>query len=259
MSRTNFTSRKAPEITYRRKTFEDEKTLKRKIGVLLALTIGLLLLVFFFGIPFVRFVGLLGQRLAPDETLNQTLATPPITPRLDYIPNFTNKNKIEVKGVSDPKVTINLTVNDKEALQAQTDTNGLFEFLNVSLREGSNNLKITAKRGDVSSGEVSASVVFDKKVPNLEVTEPADNAFYPKETLTIKVTGKTEGDAIVNINDFQAIVDHEGNFTFDFPVTGGEQKVKITASDIAGNQKTIEKTFRVDADPTASSSSSPSP
>lgn len=253
------TSRTRPEVNYRRSSSIENKLAYRRIGLLLISSIGILLVVFFFGVPFVRFVGSLSQKFAKPEVINRSEFTlPPRAPRLDYLPSHTNKNKIEIKGAADPSVTVNLSLNTDAPRSTQTQESGLFEFLNISLKEGQNSYKLVAIKEGKSSSETTGKIVFDKKPPLLEVFEPADNSFYPKNTREIKISGKTEAEAIVTINDLQAIVSQEGGFSFSLPVTAPEMKIKIVSKDQASNQNTVEKSVKVDIEPLSPESSTPS-
>lgn len=240
--------RRAPEVAYRGSRFNEEKLIYRRIAIVTLLTFAISLVIFFYGVPFIRFVGSLGQKLnRPEASSSVTDETPPPrTPRLDYLPQYTNKSKLEIKGFTDPTVKVNLTLNNLEPASSTSDENGSFEFLNITLKEGSNEFKVVAIRGGKSSGETTGSIIFDKKPPILEIFEPGDNAFFPKQTKEIKVSGKTEADAVVTINELQAIVNQEGHFNFSLPANQALQKIKITARDAASNQSIVEKTIKVD-------------
>lgn len=252
-------SRLRPEVNYRRSSSIENKLAYRRIGLLLISSIGILLVVFFFGVPFVRFVGSLSQKFAKPEVINKSEFTlSPRAPRLDYLPSHTNKNKIEIKGVADPSVTVNLSLNTDPPRSTQTQESGLFEFLNILLKEGQNSYKLVSIKEGKSSSEVSGKITLDKKPPPLEVFEPADNSFYPGDIREVKISGKTEPEAVVTINELQAIVNQEGGFNFSLPVTASEMKIKIMAKDQASNQSIVEKSVKVDIQPPSSEISTPS-
>lgn len=259
MSRTYRSSTKIPELTYRRRHLDDEKQAYRRIGIIFSLTAALVVLIFLFGIPTVRFIGQLGQKFNKADGIIQTNeVSAPSTPRLDYLPAYTNKNKAEIKGFADPSTSISLSVNDQEPRSSTSSENGSFEFLNVPLKEGQNNFKVVSVKDGKSSEESTASIIYDKKPPILELKEPADNAFFPKSTKEIKISGKTESDATITINDLQAIVNPDGTFNYTLPVSNGDNKLKVIAKDLAANQTVIEKVFKIDTDQTSSPSSSSS-
>ena len=204
---------------------------------------------FIYGVPIIRFIGLLGQKFSKVDNTVQTQETTPLrAPKLDYLPAYTNKNKIEIKGVSEPQAKVDLVVNNQESKSTLSSDNGSFEFLNIPLKDGGNKFKLVATLNGQSSSETNATVIFDKKAPTLEVLEPADNAFYPKKTKEVKVSGKTDLESILTVNDIQAIVNIDGTFNFVLQVNSGETKIKIISKDQAGNQTVIEKTLTVDAD-----------
>lgn len=227
----------------------EEIRVYKKLAFNIALTILILIIISYLGIPFVNVLGGFWQavngRDKPAST--QTSSSPLIKPRIEPIPVAVNTNNLEVKGYTSPSVTIKGTLNNANLADTISDSDGEFTFSSVKLKEGLNKLtfKAVGTNGQESDEEV-IEVTLDKKPPKLEISNPPDNAKYGANLKELAVVGTSEGDAIVSINDFQAIVSKEGSFTFSLPLKGGVNKIKITAKDLALNQTTIERTVQSD-------------
>jgi len=67
----------------------------------------------------------------------------------------------------------------------------------------------------------------------LKITEPKENVTY--SGLSIKVSGKTNANAEVYVNDIQTKADSFGNFSVNYNLDEGENLLTIVANDSAGN------------------------
>src|SRR5476649_1729870 len=164
------------------------------------------------------------------------IAPPMINPMF----SATNTAEINLSGYSLPNNTVKLYVNDHLAgSQAITD-NKSFTFQHVSLHDGENDIKAktvtqTGKESDFS--EVT-KVTLQNKAPNLTVDAPQDGQTVSNDQNPFKVTGKTDSSINVKINDYWAIVDDQGNFSYILPLQKGDNHLHVVASDDAGNQTT---------------------
>ena len=117
--------------------------------------------------------------------------------------------------------------------------NGKFQFENLTLSEGENEIsaKSISQSGKESDFSASIKVILDKTPPKLDVESPSDGQSFSQDN-RIKVIGKTDKDVQVYANGFLASVNNEGNFEVFVPVSEGESSIEIKAVDEAGNAKT---------------------
>lgn len=170
-------------------------------------------------------------------------------PRLDPIPNATPSARINITGRADYQTgKIELFVNGRKTDQAEIYDTQTFEFEDVGLSEGANFIKARVILGDKKSDfSEELSISYTKKAPKLEISHPSDNQKFTKADQQITVRGTTDPDNTVSVNGFIAIVESNGNFTYDLRLNDGENKVKIAAVNSAGN--TTEKELTVSYSP----------
>lgn len=89
----------------------------------------------------------------------------------------------------------------------------------------------------IISEVVSEAKEVEKIPPLLIIFEPVSGTITKKEK--IKISGKTEKDGIVFIDEKNIPLDSEGKFSAEIKLKKGENRIKIIAKDTAGN--TTEK------------------
>jgi hypothetical protein len=202
-----------PEYSYRSSAKKEEQIIYRRIGVVVISTGIILFLLFIWGPSLLNSVGLfLSDRdTVSEETVSEEFLT---GPHLEILPVATNSALLDIKGYARPEQQIELTLNDVLVGKLDTNEDGTFNFESVRLREATNQLKavILGKDG-VSSQAATATIVYDK----------------------------TEPDSTVTVNGTQVILGTDQTFDTTTTIQTGENKIKITATDIAGNQTTIER------------------
>jgi hypothetical protein len=98
------------------------------------------------------------------------------------------------------------------------------------------------KDGEISGFSESRSISYLKSLPKLEISTPADGASFSKADSEINVSGNTDAENTVRVNDFIAIVDGAGNFSYLLKLSEGDNKIKITATNPAGSNTSKELT-----------------
>jgi len=162
---------------------------------------------------------------------------------IDSIPQATNSANFMVQGsvLNFNKVTFYL--NDKKIKEINLDgESGFLEELG-ELEEGKNSFYAVAKNDDGSFSKKTTEyeIFYKSKKPKLEILEPKDGDKSSNQEIIIK--GQTDKETFIKINDTPVIVDAVGNFQTSFTLKNeGENKIQITASDIAGNIETKEIT-----------------
>lgn len=232
----------------RRQTVEERKNVRRAFffGIL---TIGILLLFLYFGLPtVVKFAAFLHDLRSSNQPVDVTDTTPPAPPKLSDLPEFTNKTTLDISGNSEPGATILIEENGKED-EVLANKSGEFTY-SWSLLNGEN--KISAKAKDASGNESLESsvqiVTFDNKPPDVTISQPNDGqTFYGSKERQLTISGNTEDSASATINDRIVVVDSQGNFSLTTTLSDGDNNFKVIVQDHAGNQ--TEKSFTVHYQP----------
>src|SRR3989338_2885256 len=175
--------------------------------------------------------------LKKDENSQTQTYSVPNPPRLDPILHSTNSAKLKISGFSDEGTNIIIYLNDQVA--GHTDTvDGKFIIDSLNLKNGDNFISAMAVRGQDNQSEETQkqTIVLDTQEPDLSINSPEEDQSFSKNN-RIKVSGQTEKDAQVFVNNFLANVDSEGNFEIYVPVMEGENTIEIKAVDKAGNIK----------------------
>lgn len=224
-----------------------ERDSKKNLFLSLIGIIVVLFAVFKFGIPLLaNFSLIVSGQSAPSEQKKEEFSFVN-TPVINSLPEATNSAEIVISGKSLKGADVDLYINDSIVDKTSADNKGEFEF-KQTLSEGGNKIYVRAKDNDKESDfSQSFDVLFDNKAPELSINSPLDNQSFSKDQNKAQVTGKTEGDVMITINGFRAIVDESNNFSYNFPLQNGENKIKITAVDLAGNQ--TEKEIKVTYSP----------
>ncbi len=203
------------------------------------LTLFIIVFGFFFGIPLIsKFVGLFSK---PSKTQTQNSNSPIIAPTLSVPPQFTNQQSIILKGTTSPGSKVKIFVNNKEST-TQSDSDGAFT-VSVGLDKDDNIIfaQTVDKSGNLSDDSSHYTVVFDNKAPELTVNSPTDGqTFFGSKQKTITITGTTDADGSLSINDRVAIIDNTGKFNFSYELGDGDNELKIVAKDKADNKKEID-------------------
>ena len=232
-----------PQYTYRQANTQ-EKLIYRRMIIIGGLTVVLLLIIWLWGLAFIRIIGALGTK-SVDETSTDNIDLPLLKPVFSNLPEFTNQDKITISGSTTAEVTVTLFVNGTQVSKTVTDPSGNFSFVDVSLSETTNIIKAVASNKGGGTEEQRVVITLDKQPPTLQLSSPSDGQTFPKETKTITIKGAAEADNTVFINSIQAIMDRDGNFSYNLDVQAGENKIEVKATDKAGDAKVIDLTVTV--------------
>jgi len=235
-----------PAYTYRQVNKEERLTYRR-LAIIGGLTVVLLLIVWFWGLTFIRVIGWLGTKNSSSQSNSSEYELPLQKPTLSSLPEFTNVDKITISGSSSADVSITITVNGVQAGETVADTSGNFSFADVPLKTGTNLIKVVASNKAGQTAEERAIITLDKQPPNLQVSQPTDGQNFPKDTKNITIKGTAEAESTVFINSIQAMLDQNGGFSYVLDVSPGENKIEVKAIDQAGNSKVINLTVIVEA------------
>ncbi|MBI3385066.1 hypothetical protein HY030_02645 [Candidatus Gottesmanbacteria bacterium] len=221
-----------------------EKRSSQKL--IFSVLIGFLILIFLalWGVPSLISMSIFisNIRHRNDQIVKSVDQTPLFPPSLEPISEATNSSPILLKGYSDPYNKIELFVNGTITNDTTTDETGVFNFKAVALEIGTNSLWVRALRDDKKSDNSKIlTVVYKKSAPKLEITKPEDSATITGEKKEVLVSGATDSGNAVSINNHFLIVNPDGSFFYNYPLNDGDNSLKITATDGAGNQTVIER------------------
>ena len=198
-----------------------------------------LFLLFRYGLPLISDASFLFGRITSkpnqiDKKNSEDEEFVPV-PNIDSLPKATNNQTVTVTGTSLSGLFIDLYLNgDKEDTEG-VDENGEFEF-SLDLSEGENIIKVRArKENEESEFSNSVIVIYKKGGPELSIESPGEGVEI-KGANPIEVKGKTDSDSSVLVNDFQAITNSEGNWSYYLTLKGGDNEIKVVATDLAGNK-----------------------
>ncbi|HNP89369.1 MAG: Bacillopeptidase F precursor [Microgenomates group bacterium ADurb.Bin219] len=158
-------------------------------------------------------------------------------PLLYYDYEATNSSAIVVNGKSFSEGKVKLVLNGKNYQSLETDKNSEFS-LSLSLPEGKNEIYAVAenKNGQTSSPSEILVVLTDLTSPSLEILSPANESHLTgNNQRTVTLSGRTDENAIILVNNRRAILKKDGFFEFSYYLSEGENKITVSAKDEAGN------------------------
>ena len=224
----------------------EQKTKKNLLLSILGIIL-VLLLVFKFGLPLLINLSLFlsgGKGDAQLENKNPSFIAPPI---LNSLPLATSSASIIISGVASKDQTIKLYINDDLINTAKAQDDGSFSF-KETIKPGENFIKAKAAVDDKDS-EFSDTIiaVYKNAPPSLNLNSPTDAQSFSKDQNLVEVKGTTDSEVRVTVNGFWAITDDSGEFSYRLLLQNGENKIKIIATDLAGNK--TEKEIKVTYNP----------
>ncbi len=220
----------------------EEKNASKRIAIAFVGSIALLVFLAIFGLRILVGFSLLVDRIRGTTTPQQqsALLLPPI---LDPLPEAIKDATITVTGKASSKSTIILYVNGDEYKRLPTTDDGSFNVSDIPVSEGTvtASAKATDEKDNVSDVSNVISTTVDRTPPKLTVDAPADNTSINDGTHKVTVTGLTDEDMKVTVNDRIVVIKSDGSFTYSVPLNDGENKLTITSRDDAGNETTVER------------------
>lgn len=167
----------------------------------------------------------------------------------------TESEKITVSGTTSPDVS--LLIN---GVGVNPDAFGKFE-MEVILKEGENRITITATNPAGKTITVTRKIKYKKKVaedttpPEILINQPQDGTITNQNNIV--VSGVTEKDAKVSVNNIPTSVNIDGSFSQNISLIEGRNTINITSQDKAGNIATKSLSIILDTTPPLLSITSP--
>ena len=225
----------------------EERKNTRSATFYILLTIAAIAILYFIGIPALRrLASLVSSLRGNNNKISNSDFTPPPPPKFKYFPEFTNQQTLTLTGNTESGASVKLTFNGSPQ-EVLADNDGQFSF-GVTLQDGINTFAATAtdQSGNQSQKSDDHQITFDKKTPDLEITSPSDgSSYFGSNQRQITITGKTETDAKVTINDRIISVDDSGIFQYTTTLNEGSNTFNVKSTDQAGNttEKNISLNF----------------
>lgn len=222
------------------------KKSKRKFIITLIIISALSYTTLVWALPsFIGGLGFVKSVVKPSQiTVDQTSDNITLAPPVLNIPfEATNSGQIDIKGYGASNSKVKLYMNDEEKQTIDVASDGTFDFENVTLSLGTNNIygKTIDDKGKESLPSKTIQLIYDNEKPALKISEPEDNKKNQGGDKKVKISGKTDPNIKVYINDTQVIVDKDGNFSTEQPLNDGDNTFTIKAIDIATNTTEVQR------------------
>lgn len=177
-----------------------------------------------------------------EQTQNKTVSFIP-PPILDPTFTATNSANVTISGSAGANQQVKLYLSGELIDTQKAKSDGKFSFKNVRIINGENTIKTKTVSKDNKQSEFSNTLTVTLKttLPTLSLDSPSDGQSFSKDDKYANVSGKTDPGVKVTITDLWAIVDTDGKFSYNFPLQNGENKIKVTAVDEAGNKTKMER------------------
>lgn len=167
----------------------------------------------------------------------------PSAPRFFEDLTATKSANIKVAGVADPNTIVELFQNGFSQGTTTSADDGKFVF-DGDLSQGNNTFyaQATSSKGQKSEKSDTYVISYSNKSPKLDLNNVRDGDTVKESSF--KITGATDMGNAVTINDRLAMTGLDGVFSLSLSLSNGENKLKIVATDAAGNQTTKEITIK---------------
>ena len=155
---------------------------------------------------------------------------------IEDIPKATNSARIMVKGSMDNIDSLSFYVNKIKVKEIYPKATNFSEAIGP-LNSGKNEIEISGKNNKLDKSVKSKiySVDYNKEGPKIIILSPEDNTTVSSQEIEIKGKVKNNVD-ILKINEMPVVLTQNGEFAKTVKLQKGENKIKITANDLAGNK-----------------------
>ncbi len=173
------------------------------------------------------------------QTQEVSLVTEPL---LENLPHATNEATLVVRGRTNPDNKVKLYQNGIFLNSVAADYEGKFEF-EAYLEDGKNEFYVrsTDEYSKKTSKSKTYQILYLSEEPVLELANIDDGKRFYNADITID--GRTGKEIFIKINGLPVVVRADGTFSYPLTLKKGENVIKVTAEDTAGNS--IEKELKV--------------
>ncbi len=224
-----------------RLTAHQQREFRNKLILYGVLLVGLVFLFYSVGLKLLINTSLFISKLSsPSQSTNQEkkdLFYGSLT--VDNVPTATNSARIVVSGTITNYNILEFYINDEKVKEKEFPASDTFSEEIGDLKPGENELYVKTKEKGGKNEKTSAkyTVIYKNEKPKLEITEPAESAVKTKRQ-EIKITGKTDKEVFIKVNELPIIVTSEGYFQASVRLKEGDNNITVIAEDDAGNTDT---------------------
>ena len=156
---------------------------------------------------------------------------------IDSIPVATNSSRIFVGGTVVNFDQVEFYLNGDLVKESSLLSSDSFIEEIGDLVKGQNEVFVIGKLKDSDEEKKSNifTVFYKSDKPKLDIKEPQDNS--KTNNLEIKIMGETDKETYIKVNDLPVVVDSQGIFQTMVRLKEGENKITITAQDVAENKE----------------------
>lgn len=222
----------------------EEKRNIRKATLLILLTIAILIAGSVLAIPVLTRTALfMGSLNSKNSIVDKSDVIPPGAPQIAIAYDATNSATQQISGLSEPGSTVYLTQNSDTVGNEVTDTNGGFQFENITLTKGDNSFVAVAmdQSGNKSQNSATVHLTYSNDPPKLDITSPTDHQNVSGPA-ALNISGTCQNSAHLTVNDRTIIIGAKGQFNTNYSLNAGDNVLVFIATDASGNQTRKELT-----------------
>lgn len=200
-----------------------------------------------FGLPgLIRLAAFIGDLRSSSQPVEKQDQIAPRPPTLNPLPEATSSAEINLSGFAEAGTEVQLYVRGITVADSVANNDGEFEFMEVHLREGENEVYAVAKddQGNVSDESTTYTVTVDKEPPELTLETPSDGDKFFDNDNPITVKGKASEEAEVRLNGRFIRTSADGSFETTLSLSEGDNQIEVVALDEAGNQSKETRTVK---------------
>lgn len=226
-----------------------EKKMKNTIFLYVIILFFVLYFIFTYGIKILLNTSSFISGVFPQPSVKPLSKTEDSFNSIDIIsiPEATNSAKIMVTGSLLNFDILEFYINSKKIKEVESSSDIFNEEIG-DLEKGENSIYVKAisKDSKLQKSTITYKVYYNSDKPKLEIFEPADNSTTSNQE--IKISGNTDKEIYIHINDLPVVVGVNGNFETIVRLKDGENMIVIVAQDVAGNSETksLKVTYQKD-------------
>lgn len=229
----------------------EQKQFTRTLTIYVVIFLVIVVFIFTFGLKL-----LFGTALFVANLTNKKMPSPSLTKTENFIKNIdvtdipvaTNSARFTIAGEILNFDKVSFYINGEKVKELTLPYSDSFIQEIGDLKKGANDIFLSASsNGDkTSKSSPHYTITYLSDKPKLDISEPSDSVKTNKQE--IKVAGSTDKEIFIKINDLPIVVDANGSFQTIVKLNDGDNKITVTATDVAGNieTKTLTVTYHND-------------
>lgn len=173
-----------------------------------------------------------------------------LSPSLQNPQLITNKDRINLSGISSANVSVELFLNDSSYGKLTTDNDGKFEFQDISILKGKNKVYLIAKNKEGVESQKSREyeIDYDDQKPSIKQLNISNGQEIKNLNKNILIQGEVSEESGIEINGKKVFKITGNKFEYLLGVEEGNVEIKIKVTDRAGNEylENLKVTYKRD-------------